>query len=103
MLARGNTESRQEAEDTSVALAERQESTAPAVEDGQQDTEDTSPLDPGDSNESEEPELTESEGTSEVELPDGTKITRDEAVKGYLRNKDYTEKTQRLSEAQKAT
>lgn len=44
--------------------------------------------------ESEEAEPEESE--SQITLPDGTQITAQEAVKGYLREGDYTRKTQAL-------
>jgi len=36
-----------------------------------------------------------------IELPDGTKVDRDEVVKGYLRQSDYTRKTSELAEQRK--
>lgn len=58
-----------------------------------------------------EPETTTSESeqpaeesvpeTVQITLPDGKQITADEAVKGYLRQDDYTRKTQKLSEMEK--
>ena len=37
-----------------------------------------------------------------LELPDGTKLERDEVVKGYLRQSDYTRKTTEVAQRQKA-
>lgn len=37
-----------------------------------------------------------------IELPDGTKIERDEVVRGYLRQADYTRKTTEVATRQKA-
>lgn len=57
-----------------------------------------------------EPETTESESQPEdeeqaepvtLELDDGTKITADEAVKGYLRQGDYSRRQQQLSQREK--
>lgn len=57
-----------------------------------------------------EPETTESESQPEdeeqaepvtLELDDGTKITADEAVKGYLRQGDYSRRQQQLSQKEK--
>lgn len=39
----------------------------------------------------------------EITLPDGSKITADEAAKGYLRHGDYTRKTQALSQKERET
>lgn len=50
--------------------------------------------------ESNEPE-TEESLTVEINLPDGSKITADEAAKGYLRQGDYTRKTQALSQKER--
>jgi hypothetical protein len=36
-----------------------------------------------------------------IELPDGTKVERDEVVKGYLRQSDYTAKTTAVAEQRK--
>lgn len=38
----------------------------------------------------------------EIELPNGEKVTRDELTKGYLRQQDYTRKTQEVAERRKA-
>lgn len=42
----------------------------------------------------------ESEQTTEemVTLPDGTQVTKEEALAGYMRNRDYTQKRQKESE-----
>lgn len=48
----------------------------------------------GESEESEE----EESGVVQITLPTGSKITADEAAKGYLRQDDYTRKTQALSQ-----
>lgn len=50
--------------------------------------------------ESETPETEESH-VVEINLPDGSKITADEAAKGYLRQGDYTRKTQALSQKER--
>lgn len=50
--------------------------------------------------ESPEPETEESH-VVEINLPDGSKITADEAAKGYLRQGDYTRKTQALSQKER--
>lgn len=50
--------------------------------------------------ESEESDDEES-GVVQINLPDGSKITADEAAKGYLRTGDYTRKTQALSEKER--
>jgi len=55
--------------------------------------------------EAEEAEETEEEDDTSpaetIELPDGTKIDRDEVVKGYLRQSDYTRKTSEVAELRK--
>lgn len=38
----------------------------------------------------------------ELELPDGTKVTKDEVLKGYLRQSDYTRKQQEVAEMRRA-
>lgn len=38
---------------------------------------------------------------ADIELPDGTKVARDEVVKGYLRQSDYTRKTQEVAQERK--
>lgn len=50
--------------------------------------------------ESDEPEEQESE-IVQITLPDGAKITAEEAAKGYLRQDNYTRKTQALSEKER--
>lgn len=53
----------------------------------------------------EEPAATEEQPEPEpvmLSLPDGTKVPADEAVKGYLRQADYSRKTQEASEMRKA-
>lgn len=54
---------------------------------------------------SEEPAETEeaaSEPPAQINLPDGTQVTLDEAVKGYLRQADYTRKAQEVSQKRQA-
>lgn len=48
--------------------------------------------------EADEPE----EKPAQIDLPDGTKVTLDEAVKGYLRQSDYSRKTTELATARKS-
>lgn len=43
-------------------------------------------------------EQTAQESADQFTLPDGTVVTREELIKGYLRQSDYTRKTQALSE-----
>lgn len=45
-----------------------------------------------------EPEEAEPEAPAQISLPDGTQVTLDEAVKGYLRQADYTRKAQEVSQ-----
>lgn len=52
--------------------------------------------DEGEEGEGEQPE------PEYLDLPDGTKIDREEAVKGYLRQSDYTRKSQEVAELRKA-
>jgi len=47
-----------------------------------------------------EPEVTEQ--PAQIDLPDGTKVTLDEAVKGYLRQSDYTRKVTEVASQRKA-
>lgn len=96
LLAKGN-EASAATQDKPAALPPS-DAEPPAVESDPKDTDDESPLSPDDGDKSEEPELGESEETGFVELDDGSKITSEEARKGYLRNKDYTEKTQKLAD-----
>jgi hypothetical protein len=69
-------------------------------DDGQAATEDPA-------TESAEPETDEADENEPataaefIELPDGTKIERDEVVKGYLRQADYTRKTTEVATRQK--
>jgi hypothetical protein len=42
------------------------------------------------------------EEPAQISLPDGTKVTLDEAVKGYLRQSDYTRKATELATTRKA-
>lgn len=51
--------------------------------------------------ESESPAESEQSLPTTLKLPDGTEITADEAIKGYLRESDYTRKTQQLSQKEK--
>jgi len=44
----------------------------------------------------------DSEQSNLVELPDGTKVTVDELLSGYMRQSDYTKKTQALADEKKA-
>lgn len=44
---------------------------------------------------------TESEPADRVKLPDGSVVSREELIKGYMRQADYTRKTQALSEKAK--
>lgn len=52
------------------------------------------------SEEAEEPEAAEQ--PAQIDLPDGTKVTLDEAVKGYLRQSDYTRKVTEVASQRKA-
>lgn len=54
------------------------------------------------SEESPEPEEAEPEPPAQINLPDGTQVTLDEAVKGYLRQADYTRKAQEVSQKRQA-
>lgn len=49
-----------------------------------------------------EPEEAEPETPAQISLPDGTQVTLDEAVKGYLRQADYTRKAQEVSQKRQA-
>ena len=49
-----------------------------------------------------EPEEAEPEAPAQISLPDGTQVTLDEAVKGYLRQADYTRKAQEVSQKRQA-
>lgn len=51
----------------------------------------------------EDPDHTEAEPQSKrkLKLPDGAEVDEDEAVKGYLRQSDYTRKTQQVAEERK--
>lgn len=51
-----------------------------------------------------EPEAEEAPAPDErkIMLPDGEEVTVEEARKGYLRNRDYTQKTQRIAEDHRA-
>lgn len=50
-----------------------------------------------------EPEEAEPESEpAQISLPDGTQVTLDEAVKGYLRQADYTRKAQEVSQKRQA-
>lgn len=49
-----------------------------------------------------EPGESEPEAVIEISLPSGDKITAEEAARGYLRQSDYTRKTQSLAEERKA-
>ena len=54
---------------------------------------------------SEEPAETEEaepEQPAQISLPDGTQVTLDEAVRGYLRQADYTRKAQEVSQKRQA-
>lgn len=65
-------------------------------DDGQSETED-----PETEAEAEEEAAEESE-TETFDLPDGTKVERDELVKGYLRQSDYTRKATDVAEFRKS-
>lgn len=54
------------------------------------------------SEESPEPEEAAPEPPAQINLPDGTQVTLDEAVKGYLRQADYTRKAQEVSQKRQA-
>lgn len=47
-------------------------------------------------------EEAEPETPAQISLPDGTQVTLDEAVKGYLRQADYSRKTLELSQTRQA-
>lgn len=49
-----------------------------------------------------EPEEAEPEAPAQISLPDGTQVTLDEAVKGYLRQSDYSRKTQEVAGLRKS-
>jgi hypothetical protein len=56
----------------------------------------------GEESEGEEPEEDDDTSVAEtIELPDGTKIDRDEVVKGYLRQSDYTRKATEVADQRK--
>lgn len=108
---------------TEVAQPDQQTDTIPdyVFFDPDEDTEDTSETemteDDGTDDEAVEAEAEEVEPEGEtdeaesedddtsvsetIELPDGTKVDRDEVVKGYLRQSDYTRKTSELAEQRK--
>lgn len=50
-----------------------------------------------------EPEPEDTDDDPTVALPDGTEVKLSEMAKGYLRQSDYTKKTQALAEERKAT
>lgn len=47
-------------------------------------------------------EEAEPEAPAQISLPDGTQVTLDEAVRGYLRQSDYTRKAQEVSQKRQA-
>lgn len=50
----------------------------------------------------EEPEAEEPDQPAQISLPDGSQVTLDEAVKGYLRQSDYTRKVTEIAQQRKA-
>lgn len=83
------------------SVEEAQPNTAPAEEQPETDSEapDEATDDAGEPDqeaESVEPTI------DELELPDGTKVAKDEVLKGYLRQSDYTRKQQEVAEMRRA-
>lgn len=67
---------------------------ADATDEGEAEAEDTPPEAEEQPEDAAEPEV--------LELPDGSKIAKDEAIKGYLRQADYTRKSQELAQKRQA-
>lgn len=76
---------------------EAQPNTAPAEE--QPETDSEAPEEAtDDAGEPEQEAESVEPAIDEVELPDGTKLPKDEIIKGYLRQSDYTRKQQEVAE-----
>lgn len=71
-----------------------------ATDDGIEQSEDDDPEDDADEAEAEGSEDQAAEPVK-VKLPDGTEVEQEEVVKGYLRQQDYSRKTQALAEERK--
>lgn len=68
-------------------------------DDGQTEDEDPEAAEAEAEDETEDGDDDEEEAKPDlIELPDGTKVERDEVVKGYLRQSDYTRKTSQLAQ-----
>lgn len=76
-----------------------------ATDDGTQEVEDEDPdeVDEADLDEDQDEDGDEADkaASEQIELANGEKVTRDELVKGYLRQNDYTRKTTELAERRK--
>lgn len=102
------TESEETVKPEEAAQKESQRPTVEAEEEPEEEDEDASEEAEDDSQEAES-EATEDEEADEEDsenpvlftLEDGTEVTSDEAKRGYLRQADYTKKTQALAEQAK--
>ena len=70
--------------------------------DPDEDTEETQETAATDEGAEEATEEAKPEEPAQINLPDGTQVTLDEAVKGYLRQADYSRKTLELSQTRQA-
>lgn len=81
------------------------ESPDPAATEDDGEPAEADPEDEGADEEAEADEAEEAEETPEIaetiELPDGTKVSSEEVVKGYLRQADYTRKTSEVAQLRK--
>lgn len=82
-------------ENTSQTQTPKAEEAKTAPEEGEE------PEEGDDATDEAQAEDSESEESAKVKLTDGTEITLGELEKGYLRQADYTRKTQELSEGRK--
>lgn len=80
---------------------EQAEKAAPEGETPESELADPTNTETTETPEGESPPESEQSLPTTLKLPDGTEITADEAVKGYLRESDYTRKTQALSQKEK--
>jgi len=83
-----------DAEDSSEESEEEPE----PEEEGEEEEEDESPAEETEEEEVEEPEAEEEEEETLFTTPDGDEVTLDELKRSYLRQSDYTKKTQALAE-----
>lgn len=72
------------------------------IDDDGQDADDDPETEPAETEADEDGDEETATAAELVELPDGTKVERDEVVKGYLRQADYTRKTTEVATRQRA-